>query len=139
MPLLESSPFPLGVPHPSPVGYNNYVPAVLFTPIAFRTLRDTHMATKMAIKTKPRPAAARQKVEMPPDFTTKAPCTTEERLQHILSLGERIQGYIQYMNKVGNMNGTSAEAKERAVVVFHERLVILEQQLNKIQEELQLG
>jgi hypothetical protein len=37
------------------------------------------------------------------------------------------------------MHGTSAEAKERAVAAFYERIVVLEGQLGRIQENLQLG
>lgn len=68
------------------------------------------------------------------------PClTTEERLQQIEKLGQRIAGYVQFICKVGGMNGTSAEAKERAVAAFYERIVVLEGQLGRIQENLQLG
>jgi hypothetical protein len=54
-------------------------------------------------------------------------------------MGQRISGYVQFMCKVGNLNGTSAEAKEKAVTAFYERLAALEHQLGRIQEELRLG
>lgn len=95
----------------------------------------------MATKTKSRTrAAVRVPVEDPsagPWLTP--PWTTEERLQRIEALGQRIQGYVTYMIKTGGMAGTSAEAKERAVIAFYERLMIVERQLGSIQEELQLG
>jgi hypothetical protein len=65
--------------------------------------------------------------------------TTEERLQHIETLGQRIAGYARFMCQVGVLNGTSADMKERAVTAFHERMVFLESQLGRIQEDLRLG
>ncbi len=67
------------------------------------------------------------------------PKTMEERLQRIEAMGQRINGYIQFMCQVGSLNGTSAEAKERAVTAFHERMVVVESQLGRIQEDLRLG
>ena len=42
------------------------------------------------------------------------------------------------MCQVGNLNATSAEAKERAVVAFYEQMVILECQLGRIHDDFQL-
>lgn len=67
------------------------------------------------------------------------PATMEERLSRIEILGERIEEYIKFMGGVGKLNGTSAELKHRAVAMFYERLFLLEQELCKIQENLQLG
>jgi hypothetical protein len=67
------------------------------------------------------------------------PWTLEERLQRIEAMGQRIDGYIRFMCQVGSLSGTSAEAKERAVTAFYERLVIVESQLGRIQEDLRLG
>jgi hypothetical protein len=67
------------------------------------------------------------------------PWTTEERLERIQAMAQRINGYVEYMCKVGDLNGTSAEAKHNAVVTFYERMVILERQLGRIQEDLRLG
>jgi hypothetical protein len=68
-----------------------------------------------------------------------SPSSTEQRLQHMQALGERINGYIQFMGTVATLHGTSGEAKEKAVAAFHERLVALEEQLRRIQENLRLG
>jgi hypothetical protein len=65
--------------------------------------------------------------------------TTAERLRLIEGMGKRIGGYVQFMCEVGNLNGVSAEAKEKAVAVFFERMTVLERQLGRIQEELRLG
>jgi hypothetical protein len=65
--------------------------------------------------------------------------TTEERLLRIEIMGQRIHSSVQFMCQIGTMNGTSSEAKEKAVTAFYERLLALEQQLSKIQENLQLG
>jgi hypothetical protein len=43
------------------------------------------------------------------------------------------------MCKVGNVNGTSAEAKDKAVTTFYDRMAALERQLGRIQEDLQIG
>jgi hypothetical protein len=43
------------------------------------------------------------------------------------------------MAHVGGLHGTSAEARERAVAAFCERLTVLEGQLARIHEELRLG
>ncbi len=67
------------------------------------------------------------------------PWTTEERVRCIEEMGQRISAYVKFMCKLSNMSGTSAEAKEKAVTAFYERMSILERQLGRIQEELQLG
>jgi len=67
------------------------------------------------------------------------PLTTEERLQRIAALGRRVAEYVEFMAQVGGLNGTSAEAKDRAVAAFYERLTVLEGQLARIHEELRLG
>jgi hypothetical protein len=54
-------------------------------------------------------------------------------------MGQRISGYIRFICQVGSLNGTSTEAKERAVAAFYDRLVAVEGQLNRIQEDLRLG
>ena len=66
------------------------------------------------------------------------PDTTEERLRRIEALGQRINGYVQFMCQVGNLKGTSPEAKEKAVVAFYERMVVVERQLGRIQDDIQL-
>jgi hypothetical protein len=68
-----------------------------------------------------------------------APLTTAERLQRIEAMGQRIEGYVQFICRVGDLTGTSAEAKEAAITAFHDRLERLESQLARIQEELKLG
>jgi hypothetical protein len=63
----------------------------------------------------------------------------EEYLQRIEAMGLRIGGYVRFMGKAGDMAGTSDEAKRRAIVQFYERLVVVERQLGRIHEALQLG
>ena len=43
------------------------------------------------------------------------------------------------MCHAGTLDGTSAEAKERAVTAFYERLLVVERQLGRIQDDLRLG
>jgi len=64
------------------------------------------------------------------------PRTTEDRLLHIAALGRRIQQYVRFMGAIGNMAGSSTEAKELAIVIFHDCLAALEPQLGNIPEEL---
>jgi hypothetical protein len=68
-----------------------------------------------------------------------APWTTEEHQQRIEWLSQRINGYVQFMCRVGNLDGTSAEAKEKAVAAFYEQMVIAERELGRIHEDFQLG
>jgi hypothetical protein len=67
------------------------------------------------------------------------PWTTEERLLRIEAMGQRINGYIRFMCQAGRLNGASAEAKEKAVIAFYERLTVVESELGRIQEDLQLA
>ena len=75
----------------------------------------------------------------PPSPWVQPALTTEERLQHIEALGQRIAGYVRFICQVGGLNGTSAEMKGRAVTAFHVRLALLESQRGRIQEVLRLG
>jgi hypothetical protein len=67
------------------------------------------------------------------------PWTMEERLRRIEAMGQRIHGFVEFMCKIGSMNGSCDSSKEKAVTAFYERLVIVERQLGKIQEDVQLG
>ena len=67
------------------------------------------------------------------------PRTTAEYLQRIEAMGQRIKGYVQFICKVGTLNGTSAEARDKAIAAFYERMVALERQLGRVQDDLRLG
>jgi hypothetical protein len=69
----------------------------------------------------------------------RLPFNTDEAIQNIESMRERINGYIQFMSQVGSLKGTSAEAKEKAVAAFHERMIVLERQLGRIHDDLREG
>jgi hypothetical protein len=71
------------------------------------------------------------------DLLRTPPRTTEERLLHIAALGRRIQHYIKSMGAIGNMAGSSIEAKNLTVVIFHDCLATLEPQLGDIPQELE--
>ncbi len=92
----------------------------------------------MATKTKSRPPSTFPDLEPINELLRTPPETTEERLVHIRALGQRIKGYVQFMCKVNRLSGSSEEVKEKAVAIFYERLVLLEQELGRIQEKLQL-
>ena len=67
------------------------------------------------------------------------PPTTDQRLRDIAAMAQRIHGYVQFMCQIGDLGGSSGEAKERAIAAFQERLAALEHQLSRIHDELQLG
>ena len=86
-----------------------------------------------------RPGGHERKGESWPSSGQEPPPTAEERLKRIAALGQRIAGYVQFMGQVASLNGTSAEAKEKAVAEFYEQLVLLERRLGRIHDELHLG
>ena len=92
----------------------------------------------MAAKTKSRPPSTFPDLEPINELLRTPPENTEERLVHIRALGQRVKGYVQFMCKVNRLSGSSEEVKEKAVTIFYERLLLLEQELGRIQEKLQL-
>jgi hypothetical protein len=96
------------------------------------------------------PRAASASAKAPPP-TSKAPlastaelprtppATAEEFLMHIGVLGKRVEGHVAFMSAVERMNGTSAEAKNKALSLFYQRLVSMELELGRVREELELG
>ncbi len=93
----------------------------------------------MNVKATPRSTVVRPVPEIPPDTGLTPPWTTAERLVHIQALGQRVAQHIRFICGASSLNGTSLEAKDRAVAVFYERLRSLEYQLDRIHEDLQLG
>ena len=67
------------------------------------------------------------------------PLTLEARLVRIRALGQRIAGHIDFICGVANLAGSSVEAKQKTVAVFYERLLALEGELDRSQEQLWLG
>ena len=90
-------------------------------------------------KVKPRPTPVSLELDTFTDFWQTPPLTTQDRLLRIRLLGQRIGRYVHFMGHVSKMNGSSAEAKEKAVSIFYERLLAMDRELARIQEELQLG
>jgi len=75
----------------------------------------------------------------PPSEPRLTPASTlAERVLRIESMGQRIAGYVQFMSQIDSMSGTSAEAKERGVTAFYERMVVVEAQLRRLHDELRL-
>jgi len=95
------------------------------------------MATKTKSPTPSPPPVS--EAELLAENRQTAPLTTESRLECIEALAEKIEGYIRFMCTAGSLSGTSNEAKEKAVIAFYERMVVLERQLGRIQEDLRLG
>jgi hypothetical protein len=94
----------------------------------------------MTTKVKPlSPAALALRAELPPSPWQSPPQTRGERQRLIETIGQRLEGYIRFICQVDSLNGSSTEAKDRAVTAFYERLLTLERQLCQIQEELRLG
>ena len=93
----------------------------------------------MKTKTKaPSRDAALAQEEMPPAYWLAPPWTLKERLERIEAMGQRIDGYVRFMCQVASLNNASAEAKERAVTAFYERMLVVEKQLGSIYDELRL-
>jgi hypothetical protein len=62
----------------------------------------------------------------------------EERLRRIESMGQHIDACVRGLRQVVDRSGTSAEARERAVAAFYERVAAAQRQLERIQEDLRL-
>jgi hypothetical protein len=87
----------------------------------------------------PAPRQLEQAAPWPPSAWAATPLTREDRLQRIAALGERVAAYVRLMGEVGGLGGSSEEMKERAVAAFYERMVLVESQLRRIQDDLRLG
>jgi hypothetical protein len=66
------------------------------------------------------------------------PLTVQEHLHRIETIGKRIDSYVQFMCKIVDQPGMSAETKERAVQAFYKQIVAVEKQLAQIHDELRL-
>ncbi len=95
------------------------------------------MAAKTKAPNRPANPPAKQDPHAVPPHTP--PQTTEEGLHRIQALAQRIDKYVKDICAVGTLSGTSAEAKEKAVAAFHERMVVFERHLGRIHENLYLG
>jgi hypothetical protein len=93
----------------------------------------------MTTKAIARSAAVPAGVVPPSNSWFTPPLTTEDRLVRIRALGQCIAGHVEFMCAIGSLGGTSLEAKEKAVVVFHDCLQTLEEKLDRIQDNLRLG
>lgn len=67
------------------------------------------------------------------------PMNNEDRLLRIRMLGDKIASYVRAIGAVGSIAGSSVEAQEKAVVDFHDRLVVAERQLARIHDAVQLA
>ena len=90
----------------------------------------------MKPKAPPRIAPRYPELEPLNNLLRTPPSTTGDRLLHIQALGHRIEGYVEFMCAVENLRGSSVEAKQKAVAIFHDRLTILEPQLGHIPRKL---
>jgi hypothetical protein len=61
-----------------------------------------------------------------------------DRLRDIELIGERIGAIVRFMCEIHKLAGTSDECRDRALTVFHERLIAVEKQLAQIQEKFRL-
>jgi hypothetical protein len=71
--------------------------------------------------------------------TEPAPAVGDERLEQIGALWQRSSGYVQFICAAGHLGGTSVELKEKALDALYARLVVIERQLCRIQDDLRLG
>ena len=78
--------------------------------------------------------------ETPPEtWGSRPPLTTQQRLEGIEKMLERVNGHVAFMRGVDTLQGSSTEAKEAAIAAFYERLAALERQLGRISEGLRLS
>jgi hypothetical protein len=89
--------------------------------------------------TKAPPPTSKAPLAATGDLPRNVPATTEEYLLHIGLLGKRVEGHVAFMCAVERLSGTSAEAKNKALAQFYQRLVAMEQELSRVREELELG
>ena len=66
------------------------------------------------------------------------PATPDERRADIDRIALRITGIVRFMCDMKELPGTSAEVRDKALAVFHERIAAAERQLAHIQDRLQL-
>jgi len=99
----------------------------------------TRKAKGVASPQSPRTIPPGTPVPWPPSPWGAPPLTTEERLQCIEVLVERIASHARLLPPGGGRNGVSAEARDQAVRAFYERLVQAEEELRHIQEKLRLA
>lgn len=92
----------------------------------------------MATKSRSQPVPFFPDLEPLANLLCTHPVTTAERLRHIRALGQRIAAYVRAMCAATRQDGSSAEAKERAVALFYERLRGVEQELGRIHDEFRL-
>ena len=93
----------------------------------------------MTAKPKTRRPAVLPGTELPGEDWRQPPVTTQDCVERIEALGQRVDGHVRFMCAVGKLGSTSAEAKHQAAADFYDRLQILERVLRRIREELQLG
>ena len=84
------------------------------------------------------PAAGAERAKVLAGSWSTPAWTMEERLHRIEALGQKIADYVRFMGQVVGQNGASAEAKERVVTAFYDRIVVVEKQLARIQENFRL-
>ena len=125
-------------------------------PASSSALVATAVKKAVVVKSKPRPTP----VSAVPRVTAKAkvrtatalndndslaellqvpPGTMEDYLLRIRALGDRVSGCVEFMCAIEAFTGTCVDNKRRSVAQFYDRLVLLDRELCRIREELQLA
>ncbi len=90
----------------------------------------------MTVKMKPlAPAAPHHTSGTHPVILQASPSTAQEQRPRIEALGNRIAEYVRLFCEPVDLQGTSAEARERAVAAFYEEIVSAELRLARIYNE----
>jgi hypothetical protein len=97
------------------------------------------LARASAATAKAPPPTSKAPLASTAELPRTPPATAEEYLMHIGVLGKRVEGHVAFMSAVERMSGTSAEAKNKALSLFYQRLVAMELELGRVREELELG
>lgn len=69
----------------------------------------------------------------------QTPITMEDHLARIEVLSERILAHVRFISSIDTLEGTSGEAKRRAVGSFYTCLTTMETALNRIGNDVRLG
>jgi hypothetical protein len=96
----------------------------------------------MASKTKapPAPPASLPAEAPPPGGRPRAAVlNTEQRLEGIESMRQRVNSYADYIRQSASLPSTSREAREQAIAAFYDRMATFERELSRIEEGLRLG
>src|SRR4051812_251296 len=98
--------------------------------------------TKARTSAAPKPALPLRGASSRPKTALTSPSSPSDRitdlLEEVQELAKRIAGYVDFVADIPKQPGMSTESRERVIAAFHERLVVAEKQLCKVQRDFRL-